>query len=129
MVFLMQTLIVFFVISGLWSTAVEANDRICKMTTIRAIKSEVSRRPITDKNMHCSASCILTLKCYPEDVLAIGIVKEILDLLTPGDSDINDIRANLKGIRLVTSGTARDPEDCYSRCLSYYPNPLLVSKD
>lgn len=120
----MRILTVCFFIFGLWSTAVEANDRICKLSTIRAVKAEVSSRLITDKNKHCSASCILTLKCFPEDVLAIGIAKEILDMLTPGDSDINDIRANLKGIRLVTSGTARDPEDCYSRCLSYYPNPL-----
>jgi hypothetical protein len=122
MIFMMRIIAVFFFIFGLWSTAVEAKDIICKMSTIKAVKAEVSRRPITDKNMHCSASCILTLKCFPDDVLAIGIAKEILDILTPGDCDINDIRADLKGIRLVTSGTARDSEDCYSRCLGYYPN-------
>ena len=93
------------------------------MSTVREIQAEVGRRPISDKNMHCSVSCILTLKCFPEDVLVIGIAKEILDILGPGDSDIEDIRANLKGIRLVTSGTARDKEDCYARCLTYYPGP------
>ncbi|MFL5783126.1 MAG: hypothetical protein ACJ76H_00870 [Bacteriovoracaceae bacterium] len=118
----MKIFSVLFFVFGLWSTAVEAKELLCKMSTIKAVKAEVERLPITDKNMHCSASCILTLKCYPDDVLAIGIGKEILDILTPGDCDINDIRADLKGIRLVTSGTSRDSEDCYARCLSYYPN-------
>jgi hypothetical protein len=118
----MRILFTFFFIFGLWSTAVEAKDRICKMSTIKAVKAEVSARQITDKNMHCSASCILTLTCFADDVFAIGVGKEILDILTPGDCDINDIRADMKGIRLVTSGTARDKIDCYSHCLTYFPN-------
>ncbi len=101
----------------------QAKERICKMSEVRAVEAEARKLPITDKNMHCSTSCILTLKCYSTDVFAIGIAKEIMDLFTPGDYDINDIRANLKGIRFATSGTARDKRDCYERCLHYYPNP------
>jgi hypothetical protein len=118
----MRVLISVFFIFGLWSTAVEAKEFFCKLSTIKAVRAEVGARPISDKNMHCSASCILTLKCFSDDVLAIGIGKEILDILTPGDCDINDIRADLKGIRLVTSGTARDKIDCFAHCLSSYPD-------
>lgn len=100
-----------------------AADVICKMSTIKSVRDEVQSRKISDKNMHCSASCLLTFKCRPADVLAIGIAKELLDVVTPGDSDIEDLKADIKGIKLVTSGTARDKSDCFERCLVYYPNP------
>lgn len=114
---------IFFLLFFLVLNQATASDVICKLSTIKAVRTEVQARKITDKNMHCSASCLLTLVCSPADVLAIGIAKELLDVVTPGDSDIEDLKADIKGIRLVTSGTARDKNDCYARCLSYFPNP------
>ncbi len=128
----MRILTTLIFILSLWTTAAQATDFICKKTTVMAAKAEVESYTrnqerinhcdtTNDKFMHCSVSCILALQCYPEDVLIIGVGKEIIDLFTPGDADFQDLKADYRGIDLATSKRARDKRACYQQCGSYYP--------
>lgn len=122
-----------FVILCLWSTASLANrDFICKPSTIRAVRAEVTARTqrmeqanhcdrTNDKNMHCAVSCVLTLRCFSTDVLILGLGKEIVDVFTPGDADLRDLKADFRGVDLASSGRARNRADCYRQCDAYYP--------
>lgn len=114
----MKTLILLITI---FSGNAFAKDFICKPSHIRSVNAEVKARNAGDKNMHCAVSCILTLKCFSSDVLLIGVGKEIIDMFTPGDADLRDLKADYRGINLVTSGRARNKRDCYQQCDSYYP--------
>ena len=116
-------------------SSAHARDLICKPSTIRAVYHQVTRRTCheeelrscerkrirNDKNLHCAVSCVLTLKCFPSDVLIIGLGKEIYDCVSPGDADIRDLEADYRGVHLVSSGRARNTSDCYQQCDSYYP--------
>ncbi len=113
-------------------SSVEAKELICPTPFIKNVKREVVARTTrmqqqtqrtnpTDKNMHCAVSCILTHHCHSTDVLALGVGKEIWDVFTPGDADVRDLQADIRGIKLSTSGRARNKADCYQQCDSYYP--------
>lgn len=93
------------------------------MPFIKSTKAEVVARSnrASDKNMHCAVSCILTHRCYATDVFALGVGKEIWDVFSPGDADLRDLQADIRGINLSTSGRARNKADCFQQCDSYYP--------
>ncbi|MES2527155.1 MAG: hypothetical protein V4598_08700 [Bdellovibrionota bacterium] len=125
----MKTFLVLFV---LILGEAQAKDAICPKPFIKSVKAEVLARTNrvlrkihkakpNDKNAHCAVSCILTHRCYASDVLALGVGKEIWDVFTPGDADILDLQADIRGIRLSTSGRARDKADCFKQCDAYYP--------
>lgn len=101
-----------------------ASDLICRPSVVRAVKSEVvaraNKKGSTDKNMHCAVSCLLTLKCRSTEVLILGLGKEVVDAFTPGDADVDDVRADYRGIELAKSGRARDKNECYIQCDTYY---------
>ncbi len=122
----------FFLILLILAQQASAKDFICKKTFIKTVKnsvvaraSELSREhhsdTVNDKFMHCSVSCQLTFQCYGTHVLALGLGKEIWDVFTPGDADVRDLKADILGIDLNESGRARNNEECFTQCESYYP--------
>ena len=122
----------FVVLFALMTSTAYAKEAICPMPFIKSVKAEVVARSTrmqeqnqstkpNDKNMHCAVSCILTHRCYASDVLALGVGKEIWDVFSPGDADLRDLQADIRGINLSTSGRARDKVDCFNQCDSYYP--------
>lgn len=85
-------------------------------------RSEVDHPSFNDKYKHCALSCVITLYCGPIESLGTGILKEVLDSLGLGDPDLEDLRADLHGIRIAlrlpNSGN-RDP--CYRACSAEFP--------
>lgn len=125
----MKTILVLFT---LFISSAHAKDLVCPKPFIKNTKAEVIARTTrvqqetqstksNDKNMHCAVSCMLTHRCYASDVLALGVGKEIWDVFTPGDADLRDLQADIRGINLSTSGRARNKVDCFHQCDSYYP--------
>ncbi len=122
----------FLVLFALFIGQAQAKELICPKPFIKSVKTEVIARTTrvqrethstkpNDKNMHCAVSCILTHRCRASDVLALGVGKEIWDVFSPGDADLRDLQADIRGINLSTSGRARDNGDCHTQCDSYYP--------
>jgi hypothetical protein len=77
-------------------------------------------RTENDKFKHCAVSCVLGFQCGIVSTTKMGIFKEILDLFTPGNSDIEDLKANKYGIDLVLKHNVRDQKTCDQKCKSRY---------
>ena len=60
-------------------------------------RKEIDSRQISDKAKHCSLSCIVARRCGNNNILVLGFLKEIVDIFGPGNAEIADLRANLKG--------------------------------
>jgi hypothetical protein len=75
---------------------------------------------IKDKTMHCTLSCDLTNKCNANVSLALGIGKEFVDVLGPGDAEWGDLSANLKGVRIAVRRQAKTFRQCLSLCAGLY---------
>lgn len=93
---------------------------VCSLLNLKRVKAIAINHSRFDKNRHCSVSCMLTLKCPALEVLSVGVIKEIKDLLGPGTPDINDIKADAFGVDLVLSQAARNDTQCLSQCDLYF---------
>lgn len=72
-----------------------------------------------DKAKHCAVSCILNLYCPTAEVVSVGLIKEIADLLGMGEPDLKDIKANNIGISFSTLGMSKNPSECVELCREY----------
>jgi hypothetical protein len=93
---------------------------VCLMNNAQSTHNDYSSRNENDKFKHCGLSCVLAYKCGIKSSASLGILKEILDLFTPGDSDIEDLKANKYGIDLVLKHNVRDQKTCDQKCKSRY---------
>lgn len=75
-------------------------------------------RASSDKYKHCSLSCHLSLLCGTTGTATIGIIKELVDVIGPGNAEWNDLRANFRGMSL--SRRVSGPSGCYRGCGLYY---------
>jgi hypothetical protein len=73
-----------------------------------------------DKTKHCSLSCIMAVDCSSGQAALLGYLKELWDLISPGDADHQDIVANEQGIRFALQ--AESFSDCAELCLEVYPS-------
>tara|TARA_B100001971_G_scaffold129103_1_gene119014 strand:- start:59480 stop:59878 length:399 start_codon:yes stop_codon:yes gene_type:complete len=89
---------------------------ICAIVQSQILKDDIIALGKNDKFMHCALSCQIALRCGGYESLSIGILKELWDLVTPGDADIKDIEADLRGIRLATRRQANNDYECINRC-------------
>jgi hypothetical protein len=94
---------------------------ICSMLYASSVKKIVEANGTFDKFKHCSVSCMLTLRCPAIDVLEIGILKELADVVGPGNAEMDDLRADYAGVDLVVSKKARTDRNCMDQCHSLYP--------
>ena len=74
-----------------------------------------------DKQQHCAMTCLLTLSCGKFAAINSGICKEALDLITPGDCDLEDIKANLLGASVAKKN--KDKKKCLPQCRKILPRP------
>jgi len=83
---------------------------------------EVKSSKKTDKYMHCSISCVITNYCGPFESAAIGALKEVYDALGFGDPEVEDLKADLKGVKAgMKIGPFGDREECYRACSRLFP--------
>ncbi len=98
---------------------------LCSAFYAQRLKSEVNKPLANDKWKHCSLSCMLARRCGGEDSFIIGIIKELADLVGPGNAEWADLRADADGVALAVLGVARSDEQCQSHCADLYPSPHL----
>ena len=94
---------------------------ICPILYLSSVKKLVEANGQYDKFKHCSVSCILTLKCPAVDVLEIGIIKELVDVIGPGNAELADLKADYQGVKLATSNKSTTDHSCMNSCHKIYP--------
>lgn len=93
---------------------------ICSAFYVKELSQVVERENRNDKFKHCALSCMLTLRCGSYDAFSIGLLKEFLDLLGMGTPEIDDLKANRYGIKLVNSKEAANDDECLNLCSLRY---------
>ncbi len=96
---------------------------ICSLFYAKSVKAKLLPNTL-DKYKHCAVSCMLARRCGGLDSLNIGILKEVWDLFTPGNAEMDDIKADLIGIRFYTTKMATTDRECNNRCNEYDWNNL-----
>ena len=117
----MKILFILLSLSFACTSFASSDDKIfCSLLNIKRIKAIATTHSTFDKNLHCTVSCMLTLKCGAGEALAMGVLKEIQDLFGPGTADVEDLKADKFGIGLATSQAARTDSQCLEQCDLYY---------
>lgn len=100
---------------------------VCIKSIIQQYEQEVRNTGRTDKFMHCTLSCLITVECGATQSWAAGIAKELWDVIGPGDADWADLRADRSGIQLGRKIIMDPPpfsdsrEECFSVCGKLWP--------
>lgn len=89
---------------------------ICSIKHSKAVIAVAEKHSNFDKNRHCSVSCMLGLRCRLDEVMLIGILKEIKDVFGPGNAERADLIADKFGIDLVKHDRARSDNECLEQC-------------
>ena len=115
----MKKLILVSILS-LSSAFVHAGSRpdklICSLKNSKAVIAIAERHSTLDKNRHCTVSCMLSLRCNSNEVMIVGILKEIKDVFGPGNAERADLIADKYGIDLVRHDRARTDSECLDQC-------------
>lgn len=114
----MKTLILTLIV--LSSSAFAKPEFICSYLHAKKVVPIAEAHSSNDKNRHCTVSCMFTLRCPVDDVLAIGVLKEVKDVFGPGNAEVDDLKADLLGIELAVKGAARTNKQCLQQCDLYY---------
>lgn len=88
---------------------------LCSLYYANSVKKLILKDRI-DKFNHCAVSCMLANRCGAVSSLEIGIYKELWDLVSPGNAEIKDIKADITGIKLSQTKMAVSDHECNSRC-------------
>ncbi|OUR96686.1 hypothetical protein A9Q84_10105 [Halobacteriovorax marinus] len=96
---------------------VAADKFICSYFVIKKYSSLVPDSEY-DKVKHCAYSCILRKKCGYIESWAVGIGKEIADLIGDGNAEMDDLRADAIGIKL--GKRVRHIKQCLPACQKIY---------
>ena len=97
-----------------------ASEAACSKKYAENTYWKLKSMPIQDKSMHCTLSCDLTMKCSSALSLGLGIAKEIYDMFGPGNAEMADLRADIRGVRMAKHGEARNFNQCLNACKALY---------
>lgn len=92
---------------------------ICPIYYANSLKDKLPNKT-TDKFKHCALSCQLALRCSAIDTMNLGILKEVWDLVSPGNAEWKDIEADAKGIRFAITKQAVTDNECNNKCNNIY---------
>ncbi|EQC48122.1 hypothetical protein [Bacteriovorax sp. DB6_IX] len=76
-----------------------------------------------DKYKHCTISCIVGIECGVASSALIGVAKEIYDVFGPGNAELEDLLANVLGLRISRRASVTDLSSCSQACQHFYPIP------
>jgi hypothetical protein len=119
-VFMKLTVLLAIVIALISSAAFAGPDLFCSYYHSKRVVKIATEHSEYDKNRHCSVSCMLALKCNNQEVMMVGVLKEIQDVFGPGEADAEDLKADAFGISLVSSRAAKTDLQCLTQCDLYY---------
>ena len=116
----MKLTVLLLILSFFVGQALAAPDLICSLYHSKRVIKIASEHSSYDKNRHCTVSCMLALKCPDQEVMMIGLLKEIKDFFGPGEADVEDLKADAFGISLASKRAATSGSQCLSQCDLYY---------
>ena len=93
---------------------------ICSSYYAYKLKGHLPTRAY-DKWKHCTLSCWLARRCGANDAMQIGLLKELWDLVSPGNAEWEDIEADAQGISFYQEKQAGSDKECSYRCSTVYP--------
>jgi hypothetical protein len=96
---------------------------ICPLFYLNSVQKKVESSGQYDKFKHCGVSCLLTLRCPSTDVFELGVLKEIIDIAGPGNAELADLEADLKGIKIAHKKKMTDSK-CLIECHLSFPEKL-----
>lgn len=94
----------------------ESNRFLCSLKHAKTIIPIAEKHSSYDKNRHCTVSCMLAIRCNDNEVLLVGILKEVKDFFGPGEADKEDIVADRYGVDLVRYKRAKTDKECLDQC-------------
>lgn len=97
---------------------------LCSAFFAKRLKRQVERVESTDKWKHCALSCMLARRCGGNDSFMLGILKELADVVGPGNAEWADLVADSDGVMLWRLGMGRTDSMCKENCASLYPHPI-----
>jgi hypothetical protein len=111
-----------YVVTLVFSSSLLAKEQliICPALYYSSVKKVVEANGSHDKFKHCAVSCLLTLRCPAADVLELGIIKELADVVGPGNAEMADLQADYHGVKLGSIFRASD-KSCLTQCHLAYP--------
>lgn len=90
---------------------------LCSLFYAKKLKKNMTAyKDRSDKFKHCALSCQFALRCGAADSAAIGYLKELYDLISPGNAEIKDLKANAAGIRFYLTKRAINDRECVLKC-------------
>ena len=110
-------LIILVALSSTFASSGSHPDKlICSIKNSKSVIAVAQRHSNFDKNRHCSVSCMLGLRCNLDEVMLVGVLKEIKDVFGPGNAERADLVADKYGIDLVRHERARTDSECLEQC-------------
>lgn len=119
-VFMKLTILLTAIVMSLVGQAQASPELFCSLKHSKRVIKIASDHSNFDKNRHCTVSCMLALKCNDQEVMMVGLLKEIKDFYGPGEADLEDLKADAFGISLVAKTAASTDLQCLSQCDLYY---------
>lgn len=92
---------------------------ICPLYHANTLKKKLPVKS-SDKFKHCALSCQLALRCSAIDTMELGILKEIWDLVSPGNAEWADLEADALGIKFTINKEATTDKECFNKCGDTY---------
>ncbi len=122
----MKKYFIVFIFHSLLSFSLAAEEEITPCALINGLPfaQTINRLPIKDKAKHCTVMCYVTNKCSQYSARALGLTKELIDLLGPGNAERADLEVNEFGIQLALKNPELNKETCLELCLNQYPLPF-----
>lgn len=119
---MIKTLLFFFTTFNIANTSAKDSAMICSMYHYKEVKKIVEANGSYDKYKHCAVSCLLALRCPASEVRQLGVIKEGLDVVGPGNAEMADLEADFRGVKFATSKKAKTDKQCMTLCQSHYNN-------
>ncbi|MBU6155011.1 MAG: hypothetical protein KGP28_11970 [Bdellovibrionales bacterium] len=95
---------------------------LCSAAIAYRYRDEVNLPGKPDKYKHCALSCVMTLYCGPIGSFEVGALKELYDALGFGTPDVEDIKADIRGIKSgLKIGLFGERARCYQACSALFP--------
>lgn len=117
--YLLWSLLAVMSLAPLAQAKAERKMIICPLYYANSLKKKLPAKT-TDKFKHCALSCQLALRCSAVDTMNLGILKEVWDLVSPGNAEWKDIEADAKGIRFAITKQAVTDKECNNKCNNIY---------
>lgn len=117
-----KILFIFTIILTLSSASSFADEKqsipLCSLLYAQSVKAKLTKNG-NDKYKHCAVSCMLSNRCGGFDSYQLGVLKEVWDLIGPGNAEMKDLEADLIGVRMSMHKMAINDKECNQKCFEY----------